>query len=93
MCRDDLTEAHRRRHVLGCPSVTHPGGFHYGRFLAEHTLIFVYVMCYSCLAPLILPVGFAFFAGSYIVYKRQLLFVYEPEYETGGEAHGGEAAA
>jgi hypothetical protein len=38
-------------------------------------------------------VGFAFFAGSYIVYKRQLLFVYEPEYETGGEAHGGEAAA
>lgn len=25
-----------------------------------------------------------FFLGSYMVYKRQLLFVYEPEYETGG---------
>lgn len=27
-----------------------------------------------------------FFLGSYMVYKRQLLFVYEPEYETGGTA-------
>lgn len=43
--------------MLGCPSITHPGGFHYGKFLAEHTLNYVYVMCYSCLAPLILPVS------------------------------------
>lgn len=57
LCRDELTEDHRRKVVLGCPSITHPGGFHYGKFLAEHTLNYVYVMCYSCLAPLILPVS------------------------------------
>lgn len=57
LSRDELTEDHRRKVVLGCPSITHPGGFHYGKFLAEHTLNYVYVMCYSCLAPLILPVS------------------------------------
>jgi hypothetical protein len=33
-----------------------------------------------------------FFAGSYLVYKRQLLFVYEPEYETGGAWPGVQSA-
>ncbi len=82
---DELTEQNRSKMVIGCRSLTHPGGFPYGKFLAEHTLLFVYSMCYSCLAPLILPAGLMFFAGSYLVYKRQLLFVYEPEYETGGK--------
>lgn len=82
---DELTEQNRAQMVIGCRSLTHPGGFHYGKFLAEHTLLFVYSMCYSCLAPLILPAGFLFFAGAFLVYKRQLLFVYEPEYETGGK--------
>lgn len=82
---DELTEQNRAQVVIGCRSLTHPGGFNYGKFLAEHTLLFVYSMCYSCLAPLILPAGFFFFAGAFLVYKQQLLFVYEPEYETGGK--------
>jgi hypothetical protein len=120
---DELTEQNRRKVVIGCSSIRHPGGFPYGKYLAEHTLVYVYVVCYACLAPLILPAGLGacvqrcrwsgppglgwltlpcalslslslflsalscgavFFAGSYLVYKRQLLFVYEPEYETGG---------
>lgn len=55
---DETTEMNRAHVVIGCRSITHPGGFHYGKFLAEHTLLFVYAMCYSCLAPLILPAGF-----------------------------------
>jgi hypothetical protein len=33
---------------------------------------------------LILPFALAFFVGAWVVYKRQLLFVYEPEFESGG---------
>lgn len=33
---------------------------------------------------LILPFALAFFLGAYIAYKRQILFVYEPEFESGG---------
>ena len=36
------------------------------------------------LPQLILPFALAFFLGAYIAYKRQLLFVYEPEFESGG---------
>ncbi len=56
---DETTEMNRAQVVIGCRSITHPGGFNYGKFLAEHTLLFVYAMCYSCLAPLILPAGFS----------------------------------
>lgn len=56
---DEMTEMNRAQVVIGCRSITHPGGFPYGKFLAEHTLLFVYAMCYSCLAPLILPAGFS----------------------------------
>jgi hypothetical protein len=55
--RDDLTKEHRAKAVIGCHSIYHPGGFPYGRCLAEQMLVYTYTMCYACLAPLILPVG------------------------------------
>ena len=63
----------RAQAVIGCRSITHPGGFLYGKFLAEHTLLFVYAMCYSCLAPLILPAGFG---GSSIVSCRLVVWAW-----------------
>ena len=33
---------------------------------------------------MILPVGASFFAGAWIVYKNQILMVYNPSYESGG---------
>mmetsp|Transcript_1282 Transcript_1282/g.2730 ORF Transcript_1282/g.2730 Transcript_1282/m.2730 type:complete len:1017 (+) Transcript_1282:31-3081(+) len=49
-------------------------------------LLLVIVICfvYSCISPVILPVGAAFFLGSWLIYKNQILIVYSPSYESGG---------
>eukprot|EP00804_Cyclotella_cryptica_P010295 CCRYP_012233-RB/>CCRYP_012233-RB protein AED:0.36 eAED:0.36 QI:398/1/1/1/0.85/0.87/8/444/916 len=49
-------------------------------------LLLVIVICftYSCISPVILPVGAAFFLGAWLVYKTQILTVYRPSYESGG---------
>jgi hypothetical protein len=49
-------------------------------------LLLVIVICftYSCISPIILLVGSAFFLGSWLVYKNQILTVYTPSYESGG---------
>jgi hypothetical protein len=41
-------------------------------------------MTFALVAPLILPFALAFFFGALVVYKRMLLFVYEPEFESAG---------
>jgi len=49
-------------------------------------LLLVIVICfvYSCISPVILPVGAVFFLGSWLVYKNQILIVFNPVYESGG---------
>jgi hypothetical protein len=49
-------------------------------------LLLVIVICftYSCISPVILIVGAAFFAGAWLIYKNQILTVYRPTYENGG---------
>lgn len=59
-------------------------GFYYGRIYADNLFVFSITMTFCLVAPLILPVSFLFFFGALVVYKRQLLFVYENEFESGG---------
>lgn len=49
-------------------------------------LLLVIVICfvYSCISPIILPVGAAFFLCSWLLYKNQILLVFSPTYESGG---------
>lgn len=49
-------------------------------------LLLVIVICftYSCISPIILPVGALYFLGAWLVYKKQILIVYKPWYESGG---------
>ena len=49
-------------------------------------LLLVVVICftYSCISPIIMPVGAVFFLGSWLVFKLQILTVYNPWYESGG---------
>ena len=82
---NDLTAQQRENMVIGCRSLTRSGGFYYGRFLAEHCLSFVLIFTYSVIAPLILLFGSLFFCMATIVYKRQLLWCYEPEISARGE--------
>lgn len=42
------------------------------------------VYTYAVICPIILPFGFVYFLGALIVYKKQILYVYSPVYESGG---------
>jgi len=56
------------------------GGYEYPNQLLVITICFPY----ACISPVILPVGALYFLGSFIVYKKQILLVYTPDYESGG---------
>jgi len=81
---NDNTAQQRLRMIVGCRSLTRTGGFYFGRFLAEHCFVFVIVIIFAIIAPLILIFGLLFFVTAIPVYKRQLLFCYEPELNAGG---------
>ncbi|KNC99770.1 uncharacterized protein SPPG_05148 [Spizellomyces punctatus DAOM BR117] len=56
----------------------------YGPIYALILIKFLLGVCYSVAAPLILPFTSAFFFAAYLVYKYQLIYVYETPLETGG---------
>jgi hypothetical protein len=47
-------------------------------------MIFIIGLTYSVIAPLVLPFVVAFFGFGYLVMKYQLMYVYIPQYESGG---------
>jgi hypothetical protein len=56
----------------------------YGWEFPAQLLVVVIVFSYAIMAPIILPFGLIYFLGALIVYKKQLLYVYSPVYESGG---------
>ncbi|KAG2178083.1 hypothetical protein INT43_003336 [Umbelopsis isabellina] len=63
-----------------------PQNFMYGWSYPTPLLMFVVVLEYSTVAPLILLFGTVYFAMAFLVYKYQLLYVYFHPYETAGAA-------
>ncbi|CAO3702184.1 unnamed protein product [Rhizopus stolonifer] len=61
-----------------------PWSFNYGTSYPVPLLIFVVVLEYSCISPLILLFGTLYFSFTYFVYKYQLLYVYFRPYEAAG---------
>jgi hypothetical protein len=56
----------------------------YGWEFPSQMLVVVVVFTYAIICPVILPVGLTYFVGALIVYKKQILYVYTPVYESGG---------
>lgn len=56
----------------------------YGWEIPTQLLVVVIVFTYAVICPAILPVGLIYFIGALIVYKKQVLYVYSPVYESGG---------
>ncbi|KAJ3409588.1 hypothetical protein HDV05_004332 [Chytridiales sp. JEL 0842] len=56
----------------------------FGILYPAHLIIFMIVLCYSVLAPLILIPGTIYFGIAYLIYRNQLLYVYVKEYEAYG---------
>ncbi|KAF8935717.1 hypothetical protein BGZ52_006342 [Haplosporangium bisporale] len=61
-----------------------PPELKYGVVYSNATLMFVIVLIYSCIQPLILVFGVAYFAMGALVYKYQLLYVFFHPNESGG---------
>jgi hypothetical protein len=56
----------------------------YGWEFPTQLLVVVIVFTYAIICPIILPVGLVYFLGALVVYKKQILYVYSPVYESGG---------
>jgi uncharacterized protein (DUF2147 family) len=68
----------------GCRHLMNPGSFAYAKNYAQDTLQVVICFTFGCIAPLTIIGGMIYFLGATIIYKHQVLYVYEPAYETGG---------
>uniref|UniRef100_A0A1D1Y244 Putative membrane protein C2G11.09 n=1 Tax=Anthurium amnicola TaxID=1678845 RepID=A0A1D1Y244_9ARAE len=61
-----------------------PGDFGYATRVPNDMLIITIVLCYSVIAPLIIPFGVLYFGIGWLVMRNQALKVYIPAYETYG---------
>ncbi|KAH8551573.1 hypothetical protein BGW37DRAFT_494178 [Umbelopsis sp. PMI_123] len=64
-----------------CPTVN------LGTLIPAHTVMFVLGILYSTIAPLVLPFVLLFFITHYFVYLHQFLYVYERDFESGGQCY------
>ncbi|KAI9019502.1 hypothetical protein CLU79DRAFT_836505 [Phycomyces nitens] len=62
-----------------------PSSFNYGVQFPAPLLIFIIVLVYSTISPLILVFGTVYFAITYFVYKYRFLYVHFTPYETSGK--------
>jgi len=56
----------------------------YGWEYPTQLLIIIICFTYACISPVILIFGALYFLGALMVYKKQILYVYTPKYESGG---------
>ncbi|EYU19153.1 hypothetical protein ABFS82_13G178300 [Erythranthe guttata] len=61
-----------------------PGDLGYATRIPGDMLIVTIVLCYSVIAPLIIPFGIVYFGLGWLVLRNQVLKVYVPKYESYG---------
>ncbi|XP_028755620.1 CSC1-like protein ERD4 [Neltuma alba] len=61
-----------------------PGDLGYGTRVPADMLIVTIVLCYSVIAPLIIPFGVVYFGLGWLILRNQALKVYVPAYESYG---------
>lgn len=62
-----------------------PGTLSYATKVPTDLLILTIVICYSVIAPLIIPFGAIYFGLGWLVFRNQILKVYVPKYESYGK--------
>eukprot|EP00611_Tribonema_gayanum_P022095 TRINITY_DN4374_c0_g1_i2.p1 TRINITY_DN4374_c0_g1~~TRINITY_DN4374_c0_g1_i2.p1 ORF type:complete len:303 (-),score=119.84 TRINITY_DN4374_c0_g1_i2:181-1089(-) len=78
------TRRDRRAVVAGMRRYDDPGWFNYPKYLAQDLLVVVVTFTFACINPFILVVSIPYYLAAHLTYKHQMLYVYEPVYETGG---------
>ena len=83
----NITPRDRNKQMLfgAVRNMANPGWFPFAKVCAQDTLIVIVCATYACIAPLILIAGLCYFAFASFIYKHQMLYVYEPIFETGGK--------
>ncbi|KAJ4980748.1 hypothetical protein NE237_031585 [Protea cynaroides] len=61
-----------------------PGDFGYGTRVPNDMLIITIVLCYSVIAPIIIPFGVVYFGLGWLILRNQAIKVYVPSYESYG---------
>ncbi|KAJ0017497.1 hypothetical protein Pint_10974 [Pistacia integerrima] len=61
-----------------------PGDLSYGTRIPSDMLVVTLVLCYSVIAPMIIPFGVVYFALGWLILRNQVLKVYVPSYESYG---------
>ncbi|KAM7500534.1 hypothetical protein LguiA_024948 [Lonicera macranthoides] len=61
-----------------------PGDLGYGTRIPGDMLIITIVLCYSVIAPIIIPFGVVYFGLGWLIHRNQVLKVYVPSYESYG---------
>ncbi|XP_077210926.1 CSC1-like protein ERD4 [Tasmannia lanceolata] len=61
-----------------------PGNFGFATRVPNDMLIVTIVLCYSVIAPVIIPFGMVYFGLGWVVNRNQALNVYVPSYESNG---------
>lgn len=56
----------------------------YGWIYPQLMMVLMIMVTYCCITPLLMPFCVLFYAGAYVMYKYQLLYVYINEYQSGG---------
>eukprot|EP00834_Sanchytrium_tribonematis_P004918 NODE_268_length_11281_cov_0.363799.p1 type:complete len:819 gc:universal NODE_268_length_11281_cov_0.363799:546-3002(+) len=62
-----------------------PYQFLYFYFYPTHALMFMIIIVYSVIHPMIVLVGFLYFVIGYIVFKHQFVFAYKQNYDSHGD--------
>lgn len=83
----NLTIRERSEFVLGggLRLMSNPGWLPYNKIYAQDALVTVLCASFANVAPLLLFPGLLYFACAGYIYTHQMLYVYQPMYETGGK--------
>lgn len=79
-----LTPQEARLSQRELDEIYRPENVQYGWEFPTQLLVIMIVFTYAVICPVILPVGTLYFCFALIVYKKQVLYVYQPVYESGG---------
>jgi hypothetical protein len=69
----------------GVRAMSNPGWFPFAKIYAQDIMLVVVCATFACIAPLALIPGLLYFLNASYIYKHQMLYVYEPTFETGGK--------
>lgn len=84
----NLTQEEKESDWMGLMPLCNPGGLWFAWYFADVVLMFVVLFVYSVLSPISSVLMLAVFFLLQVVYRNQLIYVYDPSNDAGGKYWG-----